>query len=140
MNRQENKEDKEMLGRTIQRLFKSSNNIPLQTNFRYCFQFYRFPYDEGTSLYKPILSVFELLQRIPIESLNALINNSFLGLIWTQENYITSIRNSIKAGVVPSTLLLINKIKEDALKNNMIEPLILSLESDVQKVFIYLKF
>ena len=129
-----------MLARTIHRLLSSSFNVALQTNFRYCFQFFRFPYDEVTSPYKPVLSVFELIQKIPLENFSTLIDNSMLGLIWTESNYVVSIRNCVRAGLVQNTVLLIQKIKEDALKNNMIEPLILALESDIQKVFIYLKF
>lgn len=61
-------------------------------------------------------------------------------MTWTEENYRHSIKNLIRSGVTASTVAIVVKIKDSALRSNKIEPLIQMTEADVLSGFIYLKY
>jgi hypothetical protein len=60
-------------------------------------------------------------------------------MTWSEEQYRASIKNLIRAGITNSTVAIIVKIKDSALRNNKIEPLIQMTEADVLTAFVYLK-
>ncbi len=45
-------------------------------------------------------------------------------MIWTEENYRYSIKNLLKVGIIETSVFAIMKIKDNALRNNMVEPLV----------------
>lgn len=138
MLRYEVETERPLIESLISRVLKiSSKNL---TGLRFCFEFFRYSFDDKTSPYLPQAALFQLIRKLTVEQINREIDNTFIGMIWSDENYRMSIKNLLKVGILPSSVAIIMKVKDNALRNNQIEPLIQMVEGDIFIALVYLKF